>query len=148
MFSPLYYELSGVTNNGTDFVTLDGSAHIKIADVQTAFGIGGFINCARSGEEASPAQNFLLGLKARSIGTCTASGSVSISNLVTAAHSDNSYNPLLSANPTYMPNPFRYLYPGTNNPTSYDLWVQVVISGKTNLICNWSKNPVINSPLP
>ena len=57
--------------------------------------------------------------------------------------------------PTYPPfgglpdvNPFRYLYPGTNNPSSYDLWVQLKISGKMYLICNWSTTPIVNSPLP
>ncbi len=44
-------------------------------------------------------------------------------------------------------NPFRYVYPGTNNPSSYDLWIQLVISGQTNLICNWNRKLSINSPL-
>ena len=55
--------------------------------------------------------------------------------------------------PNYSPlpggvNPFRYVYPGTNNPNSYDLWVQLVIRGKTNLICNWNKQVTVNSPQP
>jgi hypothetical protein len=45
-------------------------------------------------------------------------------------------------------NPFRYVYPGVNNPNSYDLWVQLRFGGKTNLVCNWSKTVIINSPLP
>jgi len=45
-------------------------------------------------------------------------------------------------------NPFRSVYPGINHPESYDLYVQLVISGKTNLICNWTKQVIINSPLP
>ena len=46
-------------------------------------------------------------------------------------------------------NPWRYnsLNP-TNNPGSYDLWIQLRIGGKTNLICNWTKQVQINSPLP
>ena len=31
----------------------------------------------------------------------------------------------------------------TNNPTTYDLWVDVLIGGKTNRISNWSKDPQI-----
>ena len=57
--------------------------------------------------------------------------------------------------PNYRPlggsgiNPWRYVSPGINNPSSYDLWVQLVISpGTTNLICNWSKSVQINNPLP
>ncbi len=45
-------------------------------------------------------------------------------------------------------NPWRYVCPGTNNPGSYDLWIQLSIAGKTNLICNWSKQIQIGSPLP
>ena len=92
------------------------------------------------------AQNFLLGLKANRIGSVTNAGGVLISNLITSVRGPDA---------TYMPlgrypdvNPFRYIYPGTNNPSSYDLWVQLVISGKTNLICNWNTKVIINSPLP
>jgi hypothetical protein len=47
-------------------------------------------------------------------------------------------------------NPFRYVAPSptNNNASSYDLWVQLLINGKTNLICNWNSLVEINSPLP
>jgi len=46
-------------------------------------------------------------------------------------------------------NPWRYNSANpTNNPGSYDLWIQLKIGGKTNLISNWSKQAQINSPLP
>ena len=45
-------------------------------------------------------------------------------------------------------NPWRYVCPGTNNPGSYDLWIQLSIAGKNNLICNWSEQVQIGSPLP
>ena len=32
-----------------------------------------------------------------------------------------------------------------NNPGSYDLWVDVLIGGKTNRFCNWSRDPIIVS---
>ena len=57
---------------------------------------------------------------------------------------DDAYQPLKAPGL----NPFRYVYPGVNNPSSYDLWVQLVIGGKTNLVCNWSRQVQINSPLP
>jgi prepilin-type N-terminal cleavage/methylation domain-containing protein len=65
-FSQLYYELSGttlVTNGGTIyFSTLDGSSQIKVTDVNTAYGVSGFINCSKgSGEDAVAAKNFLSG---------------------------------------------------------------------------------------
>ena len=34
------------------------------------------------------------------------------------------------------------------NPNSYDLWIQLVISGKTNLICNWNSTVQFNQPFP
>ena len=48
-------------------------------------------------------------------------------------------------------NPWRYVsnsQNATNNPGSYDLWVQLVMGRETNLICNWRKQVQINSPLP
>jgi len=149
LYSSLYYELCGVTNNGNYFVTLDGAAQIASTppnnnDVQKAFGVGGFINCSKSGDEESVrSQNFLLGLKANRVGTVS-SGGVMISNLVTSVHSDSTYQPVGIPDV----NPFRYVYPGINNPNSYDLWIQLKINGKTNLICNWSKQVIINSPMP
>ena len=40
-------------------------------------------------------------------------------------------------------NPWRYVstHP-TNNSGSYDLWVDLVIAGKTNRVCNWSTQPI------
>jgi prepilin-type N-terminal cleavage/methylation domain-containing protein len=147
MVPQLYYELCGVTNNGTYFVTLDGSSQIKITDVQTAYGVGGFINCSKgSGEEVAPARNFLLALKQNRIGSIQNNG-IATSNLLTSVHGpDSTYYPFGTSYPNV--NPFRYVYPGINNPNSYDLWVQLVIGGKTNLVCNWSKQAIKNSPLP
>jgi prepilin-type N-terminal cleavage/methylation domain-containing protein len=145
---PLYYELAGVTNNGTDFVTLDNSARIAVTQVPAALGVGGFVNCSTgSGEDAKPAKNFLQGLKQNRIGSVVApiSGGFAVSNLVTSVGGpDGRYMPLGIPNV----NPFRYIYPGTNNPNSYDLYVQIMISGQTYLICNWSKEVMKNSPLP
>ena len=55
-------------------------------------------------------------------------------------------------------NPWRYVSPGANNPTSYDLWIQLSVgsrfssvnnftSPKKYLICNWNKEVQINNPL-
>ena len=41
-------------------------------------------------------------------------------------------------------NPFRYNSSSpTNNPNSFDLWIDVMIDGKTNRISNWSREPII-----
>jgi type II secretory pathway pseudopilin PulG len=142
MLPQLYYELSGVTNNGSAFVTLDGSS--SIANVSTAYGVGGFVNCSQGGgEDGVTAKNFLSGWNAKNIGT-TQFGA----DLVTSVGGpDDSYLSYLHSQ-SFSGNPFRYRYPGVNNPGSYDLWVQLVINGQTNLVCNWSREVQINSPLP
>jgi hypothetical protein len=115
--------------------------------VQTAFGVGGFINCAKTGDEATAAQDFLPGLKANRIGMCSSAGGVLISNLITSVRGpDTAYKPLGPSYPDM--NPFRYVYPGVNNPNSYDLYVQLSYRGKMYLVCNWNKTAIINSPLP
>ena len=45
-------------------------------------------------------------------------------------------------------NPWRYNSSSpTNNPNSYDLWVDVLIGGKTNRFSNWSRQPtIVNTP--
>lgn len=150
LLNQLFYELSGTTNGPVGgvntFVTLDGSASIARANVSTAFGVGGFINCSKgSGEDDSKAKNFLSNLKASQINEYVTNNGVRTTVLVTSVGGpDANYRPLNAEGL----NPFRYVYPGTNNPGSYDLWVQLVIKGKTNLICNWSKQVIVNSPLP
>ena len=149
LYSQLYYELNGVfpTNNqGTlYYVTLDNSAWIRAADVQTIFGVGGFVNCWKgSGDEASPSKNFLAGLRPNELASVAAGGAY-FTNLVTTVRGpDSRYEPLGVADV----NPFRYQFPGTNNVNSYDLWVQLVMNGKTNLICNWSPGVLRNNPAP
>jgi len=148
-FSQLYYELSGTVNNGIAFVTLDGSSAITnspVNMVNTAYGVGGFVNCTKGGaEDGTLAQNFLSGLSSKQINTVSNNGVANTVMLVTSVGGpDTAYQPLGVAGM----NPFRYVYPGVNNPGGYDLWVQLVISGQTNLICNWSRQVQINSPFP
>ncbi len=158
----LYYELVGTTNIGTaanpNFLTLDNRITNTPTLAQGIFGVSGFMNCSRGagGEDAVSAQSFLTGLKSGQLANVpVAGGTVSI--LCTAAKSDPSYQPIFPGTTPGTPvttvagqaaNPWRYLYPGVNNPQSYDLWIQIFVGGKTNLICNWKTDPQINSPLP
>jgi general secretion pathway protein G len=145
-FPQLYYELAGTTISGAKFVTLDGSASIPVASVNTAYGVGGFVNCTKgSGEDGAIAKNFLPSLSSKQIGAVSNSTIANTALLATSIGGpDINYAPLGVSGL----NPFRYVYPGVNNPGGYDLWVQLVISGQTNLICNWSRQVQINSPLP
>jgi prepilin-type N-terminal cleavage/methylation domain-containing protein len=148
MINQLYYELVGMTNNGTSYVTLDGVAKIAATDVTNAFGVSGFMNCNKPGadESAPHAQNFLPGLKPSQFNQNITNNNVQVTLLVTSdGGPDPNYQPLNALGV----NPWRYVSSNpTNNPGSYDLWVQLKIAGKTNLICNWSSQVQINNPLP
>ena len=154
LVNQLYYELVGTvynpTNTTPDYTTLDGSAKIKVTDVNPTFGVGGFMNCTKlgtgeAGEDASAARNFLPELKPGQIGTNTIGG-VGVTLLIgSVGGPDANYKPLDQQDV----NPWRYNSSNpTNNPGSYELWIQLVVGRQTNLICNWTKQVQINSPLP
>jgi prepilin-type N-terminal cleavage/methylation domain-containing protein len=156
-FSQLYYELSGVTHTNKSYTTLDGASTITEAQYQAAFGVGGVVNTSMGGgEDAASAKNFLAGLKSKQIYYPVTNNGIPTTMLITSVGGpDPNYQPLNAEGL----NPFRYVYPGTNNPNSYDLWVQLSIGSSftgvnafvsTNkyLICNWSKSVPVNSPLP
>jgi prepilin-type N-terminal cleavage/methylation domain-containing protein len=154
-FSPLFYELLGTTNNTTtgNFQTLDGTASIPAAalTVPGPLGVGGFINCTKpgAGEDAVAAKNFLPDLSSKQIFFNITNAGYPVTLLVASVGGpDLTYNPLGQQPPPPYINPWRYVYPGTNNPTSYDLWVELCIAGQTNLICNWTKEVQKNTTLP
>ena len=154
LISPLYFELQGVTagvlNGYTNYTTLDGLSSINAQYINTVFGVSGIVNCSKgAGEDAVVARNFLPNLKANQIGfvdTQVVNNVKGVGILISSVGGpDQAYQPL--GIPSY--NPWRYnsINP-TNNPGSYDLYLQLQISGKKYLICNWSKQNPVNSPLP
>ena len=154
LVNQLYYELGGTTNiaglgNSPNYQPLNGGTSLTTNEVAQAFGVSGFMNCTKpNADESSPqARNFLPDLKPRQIGAVTnPPGGVLVTILITSVGGpDRTYTPLNGIDL----NPWRYNSSSpTNNLGLYDLWVQLSISGKTNLICNWSKQVQINSPLP
>ena len=158
----LYYELLGTTNialpTATPIYQLLNNASQQLTgdaggQVDTAFGVIGFMNCNKPGaDESTPqARNFLPDLKPDRIGTVTITNKVTghfatISNLITSVGGPAAaYKPL----GVFSMNPWRYNSSNpTNSPGSYDLWVQLVFGQQTNLICNWNNRRQINSPLP
>jgi prepilin-type N-terminal cleavage/methylation domain-containing protein len=159
LFNQLFYELEGTTTgDGTSYTNLGGSDIIAATDVPKAFpGINGFMNCSKpNADESLPqARNFLPDLKPNQIGrncTNTFHGTLNtfgVTLIITSVGGpDRSYKPLGPLMPSDV-NTWRYNSSSpTNNPGSYDLWVQLSIAGKMNLICNWNKQVQINSPLP
>jgi len=162
LVNQLYYELTGTTNIGSSaapvYQPLVGGRTLTANDVSNAFaGAGGFINCSKkgSGEDASVARNFLPELKPDQIAVIS-NYTVPVTILIgSVGGPDAKYQPLGQQDL----NPWRYnsLNP-TNNPGSYELWIQLSIGAATNisthtygplyLICNWTKQVQINSPLP
>jgi len=157
LMNQLYFELLGTTNsnvNSPSYQSLDDPSlpPLSQANVQAVFGVGGFMNCNKpgSGEDAPKAQNFLPGLKPNQtvIFTNLSAPNNPIKLIITAVGGpDITYKPL-GPGATGI-NPWRYNSSNpTNNPGGYDLWVQLCISGRTNLVCNWNKQPQLDSPLP
>ena len=144
--NPLYYELLGTTNNGTYYVTLDGGAQISPATIAAYFsGATAFANSTQPGgsDETRRASRFLRDLKPGRYGQIT-NGPAPVTLLTCSVVWPNTVLPIQFGGL----NPFRYNSSNpTNNPNSFDLWVDIIISGKTNRISNWSAKPlIVNTP--
>jgi hypothetical protein len=128
--------------------TNDQLSVTPVNQVRAAFGVDGFVNCskANASEDSQPARNFNLELRPNQTGICSNNPPTFGFTILTCSVGgpDSTYKPLNASGL----NPWRYVSPGINNPNSYDLWIQLKIHGKTYLICNWSKQPQINNPLP
>jgi len=143
--NPLYFELLGTTNTGTVYRTLDGSAEIpvNVTAISKYFGgVSGFINCTQPGgsDEGRRAKSFLPDLRPGQVGDISMSGSERVKILVSSV-------PGPPDQPFPVPmNPIRYNSSSpTNNPNSFDLWIDAMIDGKTNRISNWSREPLVVS---
>ncbi len=143
----LYFELLGckatTSAGGVLYETLDGSARITSAQLATALGnkVAGIVNCSRGGggDEGKAARPFLNGL--RNGQYAEIAPGIRILTCSVLWPGPNQWITGMSG-----VNPFRYSSSNpTNNPGSFDLWVDVIVDGKTNRISNWSKEPLIVS---
>lgn len=119
-------EAGSITNNGTDFQAFFG----------TPLKVGGFVNATKGGGEDSPvAKAYLTGLKPTTY-LLVQQGGVRGMVLGTTVKGPV----MLTDGGDKTINPFRYSISGPNrrNPESFDLWVDILIGGKTNRISNWS----------
>jgi prepilin-type N-terminal cleavage/methylation domain-containing protein len=148
----LYFELMGTTNRITAgvpdlWVTLDGSAQIGTStspNITQVFSVNGIANStthAHSDDNAASASSFLNNLTPNQIGLIDPANP-NIKILVCSVTWPPEKTPApIPLNPAL--NPFRYVstHPA-NNTGTYDLWVDIVIGGKTNRVCNWSPQPI------
>jgi prepilin-type N-terminal cleavage/methylation domain-containing protein len=141
----LFYELIGtmLTNNSTTFVTKDGATQILQSALPLNFGTAGFMNCSRGGgdDNTASAVTFLRGLKA-------GQSLLAQNGIMVLGSSLDGPIMVLGNNGTKI-NPWRYNSSNpTNNPGSYDLWIDVMVGSVTNRICNWNAKPLLNQPPP
>jgi prepilin-type N-terminal cleavage/methylation domain-containing protein len=131
----LFYELVGCTRsiNGLNFSPLDGSPPVSDGVLFGQTGSRGILNSSTtssSSDEGRAAQSFLKELKLTQYGDVNGIRRLGITL----------DGPVMAGNVT----PFYYNSSNpTNNPNSYDLWVDIRVGGKTNRISNWSTTPQI-----
>jgi prepilin-type N-terminal cleavage/methylation domain-containing protein len=140
----LYYELSGTVLSNGVYTTLDGNASVNAAtQLPGDFGlrskISGFMNTMKgAGDEGMSAQKYIRDLKPAQVGTLSPSG---IKLLVGSVGWDV---PSSAPIPPTNLNPFRYVSTDpTNNPGKFDLWIDILVQGKTNRVCNWSDDVIV-----
>ncbi len=149
----LYYELVGTVFNNGVYVTASGEGSIPVTDFPAFFGgtppvVGGFVNASKGGGEDSPvAKNFLAGLKATQNALIVdpgKTGNLNIKGMVLGTAIDGPV--MLKGARNVSINPWRYRVSGLGrqNPESFDLWVDILIGGKTYRISNWNEQPQAN----
>lgn len=139
----LFYELQGTIKTKVGaavvFQTLDARNNIPVASVSTVFGPGvsGFVNCTKEGggDDFGAAQKFISGLSPGQYRFLASGGGL----LTCTIPWPPNLGPVIPMEAADL-NPMRYNSSSpTNNPKSYDLWVDIFVGGKTNRISNWSK---------
>lgn len=151
-FDQLFYELTGTVYEETPptppdtFYRIHGSENINRSVVMTSFGVDGFVNTSyvkprndAAQLQQAEARDFFPGLKSvQYLEVDVAGNKVAVLGLPIDGPND-----LVSASGKKI-NPWRYNSSNpTNNPSSYELWIDLVIRNKTNRICNWSETPLI-----
>jgi prepilin-type N-terminal cleavage/methylation domain-containing protein len=142
--APLFYELTGTTitlNNATTppspgsySSTVSGDT-LTTASVSSIFSVSGFVNAS---PDPTQVQNFL-----RSTAKTARTAEVPTGGVNVTMFGVNVPGPTqlrLANSSTISPWYYNSANP-TNNPDSYDLWMDVYFSAKTNRISNWSPIP-------
>lgn len=140
-FNQLFFELAGTTNySGNIYLSQVGPG---ITNIPAVYGtdVAGFVNVSRgSGDDVQQAKNYLNSLKSANYLEVQSGGPAT----TVLGVADKGPLMFLGFNDTSLSiNPWRYASSSaTNNPGKYDLWVDVIIGGKTNRFCNWSEKPL------
>jgi prepilin-type N-terminal cleavage/methylation domain-containing protein len=146
----LFFELVGTTlDQAGNYTTKDGSSKISAANITAILGPGvtGFNNCTRgaASDDGQQAKTFLNNLNPSQK---TEIGTVGGGFYVLTGKPDwSGGNPPITIANNMTVNPWRYVSSKpVNNRNEFDLWIDVVVGGETNRICNWTKQVLINPP--
>ena len=139
----LFYEITGNTLNATSDVftsQLTGEV-LPSATINGLFNVSGFINSAQI---ATDAKNYYTQLKTDKYLKINYTAGIVFTVFGTRANGPvGSMYPPASGSGALI-NPVHYVSSNpTNNHDSFDLWFDVLVSGKTNRFSNWSKDPEI-----
>jgi prepilin-type N-terminal cleavage/methylation domain-containing protein len=133
----LFYELVGCTrvNIGANstFTPLDGSPVVTSGALNTFTGgrVAGIQNSSASSSSSDEGRTAQTILKELKLTQYADSGGIRLLGIALDG-------PVMAGTVT----PFYYNSSNpTNNPNSYDLWVDIRVGGKTNRISNWSAGP-------
>ncbi len=144
----LYFELKGTRLTNGFYQTLDGSARIRASSISNNFpngfgpAVGGVANCSQgpSSDEARTAGSFLPGLKSDQMAGWN-NGQDMFKVIACPVPGPPIYP---GSSPLAGQNLFGYNSSNpTNNPGSFDLFVDVVIGGKMYRVGNWSREPIL-----
>ncbi len=131
--TPLFYELAGSTNDGTTYTTLTTRDSIDKPSLQAAFGVKGLANSAIvSASEPGETTSFARNLRAGDLISVTLPGLNAPVKLP--------FVPVMGTPPYGSTNTWHYnsVRP-QHNADTYDLWAEIMIAGKTNIIGNWKR---------
>jgi len=140
--SQLYYELSGTMLSNNVYYPPSGQGAIAVGILPTFLdgtAVTGFVNTSRgTDDDRGSARNFLTGLKPTHYLLVTHEGA---QGMVLGMPLPGPADQMLpSPDGTQAINPWRYRISGPylKNQEGYDLWIDLVIKGKTNRVSNWS----------
>jgi len=140
IMSPLFYELTGTVALGGNYKSPVSGEILSTANITNIFNAGGFLNASA---DPSEVLNF-----APTITKSTRTASFVIPTTTTTytlfcitIKGPPQIN-TIDGKPFEPYDVWNYVSTNpTNNPGSYDLWIDVLYSGHTNRISNWSKDP-------
>jgi len=155
--TPLFFELAGTVCTDpsvtpqTSFYRMHGTEASSQTNIQLACGIGGFFNTAYVADRNNSAQlqqadvrDFLGKVDSAKYLAITAKvRGRNVTNVVLGLPSEGPFM-LAGVTTGVRINPWCYVSSNpTHNHETYDLWIDLIIQGKTNRVSNWSREPEI-----